>query len=162
MRHEFMRWVQRFYRRERGSQLVELAIILPIMLALLGGVAEFGRFFHTYTTLTAAARAGVRHASKWRRTDGWTVPETRRFVVYGDTSDTSKGKVLPDLQESQVIVESNGPSANNIDTVTVKIVGYRYTPYFDLGRMTGIPALSLNINMNANATMKQLFNGPVA
>jgi hypothetical protein len=31
-----------------------------------------------------------------------------------------------------------------------------------LGKLTGIAALSLNIDMNASATMKQLFNGPVA
>jgi hypothetical protein len=34
-------------------------------------------------------------------------------------------------------------------------------PLFNLGQLTGIPALSLNIDMNAKATMKQLFNGPV-
>jgi hypothetical protein len=33
---------------------------------------------------------------------------------------------------------------------------------FDLGKLTGIPSLSMNINLNASATMHQLFNGPVA
>lgn len=162
MREKFRAKIRELVRSERGTQLVELAIVLPVLLVLVAAAAEFGRFFYTYSTLTAAVRAGARHACKWQKNSSWTLPETRRLVVYGDVSDTSKGKVLPDLQESHVQIQSNGPSVNNVDTVTVKIVGYTYTPVFDLGRLTGIPSLSLNINMNASATMKQLFNGPVA
>ncbi len=153
--------VKRFVRRERGSQFVDLAIALPVLLVLLGGAVEFARYFYTYSALTNAARAGARHACKWERSASWTVPETSNMVVYGDFSDTSKGPILPGLSTSNVVVQSNGPSANKIDSVTVKIVNYKYTPLFDLGKMTGIPALSLNIDMNASATMHQLFNGPV-
>ena len=154
--------VRRFFRREHGTQLVELSIVLPMMLVLLGGLSEFGRFFYTYTTLTNAVRAGARHASKWELSAAWTIPETANMVVYGDFTDTSNGPILPGLSTSNVVVQANGPSANNIDSVTVKIVNYQYQPLFDLGKLTGIPALSLNINMNANATMHQLYNGPTA
>lgn len=153
--------IRHFIRRERGTQLVELAITLPIMLVLLGAATEFGRFFYSYTTLTNAVRAGARHACKWERSASWTFPETANMVVYGDFSDTSKGPLLPGLSTSNVVVQANGPSANKIDSVTVSIVNYKYQPLLDLGKLTGISALSLKINMNANATMKQLFNGPV-
>lgn len=153
--------VGQFVRRERGSQFVDLAIAMPVMLLLLGGAVEFARYFYTYSALTNAARAGARHACKWERSASWVFPETSNMVVYGDFSDTSKGPILPGLSTSNVVVQANGPSANKIDSVTVKIVNYRYTPLFDLGAMTGIPALSLNIDMNASATMHQLFNGPV-
>jgi hypothetical protein len=151
-----------FARRERGSQLVEAAIALPIMLMLLGGIAEFGNFFYQYSTLTTACRAGARHASKWERNASWTFPETSTLVVYGDYSDTSKGPILPGLTTSNVVVQANGPSVNRIDSVTVKIVNYKYQPLFDLGKLTGITALSLKVDMNANATMHQLYNGPTA
>jgi hypothetical protein len=59
------------------------------------------------------------------------------------------------------VVQANGPSVNNIDSVTVKIVNYKYQPIFDLGKLTGIKTLTMNIDMNASATMHQLFNGPV-
>ncbi len=152
----------RFARRERGSQLVEAAIALPIMLVLLAGIAEFGNFFYQYSTLTTACRAGARHACKWERNASWTFPETSKLVVYGDYSDTSDGPILPGLTTGNVVVQANGPSVNNIDSVTVKIVNYKYQPLFDLGKLTNIPALSLKVDMNANATMHQLFNGPVA
>lgn len=152
--------IRRFFRKERGSQLVELALVLPMMLVMMGAAAEFGRFFYTYSTLENAVRAGARHASKWRITEPWEFPETSRMVVYGDFSDTSKGPILPGLSTSNVQIIANGPSANKIDSVTVKIVNYQYTPIFDVGKLTGIPALSLKINLNASSTMHQLFNGP--
>lgn len=154
--------IRRFGKEERGTQLLELAIALPVMLLLFGAVAEFGRFFYTYTTLTNAVRGGARHACKWEKGSSWTVPETQRMVVYGDFSDTSNGPILPGLSTSNVAVISNGPSVNNIDSVTVRITGYNYQPVFDLGRLTGIQSLSLNIPMNASATMHQLYNGPTA
>jgi hypothetical protein len=152
----------KFWKRESGTQLLELAIALPVMLVLLAAVGEFGRFFYTYSALTSAVRAGARHACKWERNASWTFPETSNMVVYGDYSNTSNGPILPGLTTSNVVVQANGPSVNRIDSVTVKIVNYQYTPLFDLGAMTGIPSLTLNIPMNASATMHQLYNGPTA
>jgi Tfp pilus assembly protein PilW len=154
--------VRRFLQQERGTQILELAIALPVMLILLGAVGEFGRFFYTYSALENAVRAGARHACKWERNASWTIPETTRMVVYGDFSDTSNGPILPGLTTSNVVVTANGPSVNNIDSVTVSITNYQYVPLFDLGAMTGIPSLTLNIPMNASATMHQLYNGPTA
>ena len=154
--------LRRFARRDRGSQLVELAITLPIIVMLLGAGAEFGRYFYTYTTLTNAVRSGARHASKWEIGSSWTIPETRNMVVYGDYSNTSNGPVVPGLTTANVQVTANGPSPHAIQSVTVSIINYQYTPLFDLGALTGIPSLSLKINMNASATMKQIFNGPIA
>jgi Flp pilus assembly protein TadG len=162
-KHIVFEKVRRFLRRENGTHMVELAIALPVMLVMLGALAEFGRFFYTYTTLTNAVRAGVRHASKWEKDASWTIPETSNMVVYGNFSGGAPGtEILPGLSTSNVQVVANGPSVNNIDSVTVKIVNYTYQPMFDLGRLTGIPALSLNIDMNASATMHQLYVGPTA
>jgi hypothetical protein len=154
--------IRRFIKEDRGTQILELAIALPVMLMLLGSVAEFGRFFYTYTTLTNAVRGGARHACKWEKGSSWTVPETQRMVVYGDFSDTSHGPILPGLTTAHVAIDANGPSVNNIDSVTVRITGYNYVPLFDIGKLTGVPALSLNIPMKASATMHQLYNGPTA
>ena len=47
-------------RDERGSAAVEFAMILPLLLLLVLGIAEFGRAFQVSGTLSAAAREGVR------------------------------------------------------------------------------------------------------
>jgi len=45
---------------ERGATAVEFALIVPLLIALLIGIAEFGRAFQVQGTLSAAAREGVR------------------------------------------------------------------------------------------------------
>src|SRR5690349_11020434 len=50
----------RLLKDERGSSIVELAIVFPILLILFVGVAEIGRLFYTYTTLAKATKMGAR------------------------------------------------------------------------------------------------------
>ena len=47
-------------RSERGATAVEFAMIMPLLIALVIGIAEFGRAFQVQGTLSAAAREGVR------------------------------------------------------------------------------------------------------
>ena len=46
--------------RDRGASAVEFALVLPILLLLVLGIIEFGRAYHLQTTLSNAARDGVR------------------------------------------------------------------------------------------------------
>lgn len=46
--------------RERGQALVELALVLTILLALLMGTIDIGRALHTYLVLEHASREGAR------------------------------------------------------------------------------------------------------
>jgi len=45
----------------QGQGLVELALVLPILLLVVFGVLDLGRMFFATTTLTNAAREGVRY-----------------------------------------------------------------------------------------------------
>ncbi|RBY95071.1 pilus assembly protein [Blastococcus sp. TBT05-19] len=47
-------------RDERGASAVEFAFIVPVLLLLVLGIAEFGRAFQVQGTISAAAREGVR------------------------------------------------------------------------------------------------------
>ncbi len=49
--------------RECGASAVELALILPVLLLLLGAVIDFGRAFSAQVSLTSAAREGARMAA---------------------------------------------------------------------------------------------------
>jgi Flp pilus assembly protein TadG len=48
--------------RERGAELIEVAITLPILLLISVAIFEFGRAFQTWEVLTNAAREGARVA----------------------------------------------------------------------------------------------------
>ena len=50
------------HRRESGQSLLEFAIVLPILLALLVGIFEFGVAWNRKQVLTNAAREGARLA----------------------------------------------------------------------------------------------------
>jgi Flp pilus assembly protein TadG len=47
-------------RREKGASLVEVAVVMPILLALAIGLAEIGFLVIDYVTVTNAARSGAR------------------------------------------------------------------------------------------------------
>ena len=49
-------------RRERGSMLVEAAVVLPLLLLLLFAITEFGRLFYTKITVESAVRQAARFA----------------------------------------------------------------------------------------------------
>jgi len=51
-----------FVRGNRGQSVVEFALILPLLLAILFGITEFGRAWMTSNLLTSAAREGARLA----------------------------------------------------------------------------------------------------
>ena len=50
-------------RDERGAALVELALSLPLLLVVIGGIVDFGFLFQRYEVVTNAAREGARLAS---------------------------------------------------------------------------------------------------
>ena len=47
-------------RNERGAAAVEFALVLPLLVLLVAGIADFGRAYYLQTTLSGAAREGVR------------------------------------------------------------------------------------------------------
>ncbi|MEZ4864551.1 MAG: pilus assembly protein [Caldilineaceae bacterium] len=49
---------------ERGQSLVEMALVASLLLALVGGVVDFGSAFHHYIIVTNAAREGAREGSR--------------------------------------------------------------------------------------------------
>jgi Flp pilus assembly protein TadG len=45
---------------ERGAELIEFAIVLPILMLIIAGIVDFGMMFRTYEAVTNAAREGAR------------------------------------------------------------------------------------------------------
>ena len=58
--HGSTKWALAMGRRERGAVAVEMAIILPLLLLVVGGIVDFGRLLFTQNIVTNAAREGAR------------------------------------------------------------------------------------------------------
>jgi hypothetical protein len=159
----------RLWRSERGTQLVELAIALPVLMAMFAATAEFGRYFYNYSTLAKATRAGARYLTTTPvktigGPDGGTNPaedmKAKRLVVYGDANASDGSKpVVPGLSVSNVELKREGGVAAVPDTVTVRIVNYNYTPLINLGNF----ANKLNwasVPVKPSTTMRYLLTQP--
>ena len=58
-----MRTGSRGLRSEEGQGVVEFAFVLPLLLALVLGIVQFGILFNNYLTITDATRVGARKAA---------------------------------------------------------------------------------------------------
>lgn len=80
--------------RERGSAMVETAIVLPLLLMLMVGIFEVGRAYETWQVLTNAAREGARMAV----TPSSTVPVTtaliRQYMADGQLDKSATATVV--------------------------------------------------------------------
>jgi Flp pilus assembly protein TadG len=52
--------LRRRMKSERGAAVVEFALVVPILLGLVFGIAEFGNAFFVQATMAGAAREGAR------------------------------------------------------------------------------------------------------
>lgn len=160
--------VRRFARRERGTQFVELAVVMPVLLMLFTVTAEVGRLFYSYTTLVKATTVGARYLSV---ADATTAEETngKNLVVCGNaagcggstgfspvfsTCATSSSNTVSDLAAGNVTVTRAGSGSS--ETVTVAITGCYYRPLVDLGTMLGAPSFTLKIEMSPSTTMRYM------
>jgi Flp pilus assembly protein TadG len=150
--------LQRFRRDERGLQLVEVAIVIPVFLMLFGATAEFGRYFYEYTTLAKASRVGARYLST-AVVNGTEDAAAKNIVVYGNAAGTGT-PIVTGLATSHVVITRQGGTPVLPQTVTVSIAGFKHQPIFDLGKLTNTTALSLNIDVKPSVTMRYLITQP--
>lgn len=73
-------------RHERGSSLVETALVMPVLLMLLAGVADVGRAFSDYIVLTGAAREGARYGAFFPSQQSLIQDRTLQMALDGGVS----------------------------------------------------------------------------
>lgn len=151
------RLLQRFTRDERGVQLVEVTIVIPLFLMLFAATAEFGRYYYEYTTLAKATRGGARYLSAALKGTGDGT--AKNIVVFGNTGGTGT-PILDGLSTGQVNITYQGGSAAIPETVTVSIQGYTHQPIFNLGALTKIVGLNLAVDVKPSVTMRYLNTQP--
>jgi Flp pilus assembly protein TadG len=113
------------FRREDGQAAAEMALVLPLLMALMLAIAQFGIVFNNYITLTDATRTGARKAAVSRFTgdNGAAAVVAVRAAATNlnsaqlDVSVTSPNWSVPG---GDVIVTASYPYSINVLGWTVK------------------------------------------
>ena len=155
----------RLSRNERGTQLAELAIVIPIFALLFAATAEFGRYFYEYTTLAKGARVGARHLVN-AKVDPDEDLCAKNLVVYGNCGGTGTA-ILPGLDRNNITITRRNSLGQVITegvpaTITVEITDFEHEPLFNLGALLKNDAISLNIDVKPSITMRYMLNTPLS
>ncbi len=96
--------------RERGATLLETAIIIPILIAFVFGLVEFGRYVALTSTVTNASREAARYAVA---TGIGTGTGPRYADCDGMREAAGKFGVVAQLSDGQVTLDyDKGPSSS--------------------------------------------------
>jgi Flp pilus assembly protein TadG len=136
-----MKVIRRFLLDDCGAAMVEFAIVFAfILVPLLFGAMEFGRGLYIKSTVTAAAREGVRYAIVHGASSGRTIADTTLIRQY----ITGRTALSP-----LIISTTYNPAGSLAAGSFVKVrVAYAYTPVVGNfsatlgGRTVTVPLLS--------------------
>lgn len=143
-------------KRQRGVAIIEFAIVLPILLMLVMGTAEFGHAFLQYNALTKSLRDGGRYiASKAVKGSTGVVlinanvsTETSNLVTYGNVSGTGT-PLLPGLVPGNVTVAAGAPGSVVVSANYTYIPVFPWLPLFQFGSLGTARTLSAAVTMRA-------------
>ena len=145
--------------RQTGVAIVEFTIVLPVMLFLILAVAEFGRAFMYYNTLTRAVRDSARYVSSKALKgqsqvvdiDAALIQDAGNLVAHGNVAGTGT-TLLKNTAPGTVTVVDEG------DGIVSVTASYPYTPMLGnvLPDVMGNGGISTVFTMRAQVTMKAL------
>lgn len=123
------------HANERGANLVEAAVVIPLLLILLVCVVDLGRTYFAYITLIDAAREGARYgASHYADTN-------RNTQIYAVTLAEAANQPIVSLTSANVSIEPTGAGTQGAYVkVTVHIDQF---PLF-LGTLVGRPTIPIS------------------
>ena len=135
------------WRSERGAELVEMALVLPVLLLVLVGIVEFGFMFQRFVVLTNAANEGARVAILPSYGAGDAEARAITFAVQGGVPT---GTVVAVMTPNIPLTEGGRCATGRRVTVTH---AYQFTFINPIASMFG-PALN-NITLTGRATMRE-------
>jgi Flp pilus assembly protein TadG len=137
-------------KRQQGTALIEFALVFPIIVMLMFTVTEFGRAMQRYDAAVKAVRDAARYMSVQQANTHQA--QSRNLVMYG-TVDGSGKALDPDLTSAMVPDPTWQLSGSDplINTVTVRITGYRFKPMVAEVFGLAMPAITFS---DITATMR--------
>jgi Flp pilus assembly protein TadG len=108
---------------QRGTAIVEFALVLPLLLLLTMTTTEFGRAIYQYNTIVKSLRDATRYLSM--QTPNTKLAEAKNLVVFGNIAGTGQA-LVPGLTVAKVSIPPWQLTGSNPVINTVK--GYRDRP----------------------------------
>lgn len=134
------------WRSERGAELVEMAVALPLLLLVVMGIVDFGFLFQRYLVLTNAAMEGARVAVL----PGYTTADAQaRATAYATTG----GVPLPvnAVATPVSLAGANGGSWPGMRITVTHVYQYQY-----IGPIAGLFGGSFSsVTLTAQSTVRR-------
>ena len=136
-------------RQTEGTATIEMVIVLPLLLMILFGIAEFSVMFSRWQAVTNAAREGARTAVVYRA-------PCDVATVLGEVRDRVRSYTAPSgmvVTDAQIVIEGvcGTPATNARVQVTVP---YQFRVLSNL-----MPSLSPTINTVGDSVMRNEGTG---
>jgi Flp pilus assembly protein TadG len=118
-------------RSERGAELIEFALVLPLLLFVILGLVDFGFMFQRFEVVTNAAREGARMAVLSGYTDADVETRVRNYLTTGGVAATTSNC-------SVATTDYTIPTSGGGPVMPGKRVQVTYaSPYLFLGPVAG-------------------------
>jgi Flp pilus assembly protein TadG len=128
-------------RRQAGTSVVEMAIVLPLLLLLVFAIAEFGVAFAQWQTLTNAVREGTRTAV------------VLRVPCDEGTVNTDIDAIVDPILATAALTGVNITRTGICDGTGTNLTLTAIVPYtFQV--LPGLTGISPSINLAASSTMR--------
>lgn len=108
--------MRRRMKSDHGAAIVEFALVVPILIMLVFGIAEFGRAWFTQSNLAAAAREGARATALAKFSVSGAAGENAAKTVLIDTKTSGTVQPIGNCPDPSTI-----PSGGTPPNVTVTI-----------------------------------------
>lgn len=137
---------------DRGAELVEFALVLPLMLLMFGGIIDFALILQRYQVLSNAAREGARLAVLPGYGEADVRFQVTRYVTVGMGADPGAGlDVRPPARET--VIPPTGPP---FEVVRVEV--FYTTNFLILGPLVNLAGgnwtLGSGIRLRATSVMR--------
>ena len=136
-------------RSERGTALVEFALIAPLLFLLLFGIVDFGRALDYYNQVTQLAGQGARAAAVNRLPDGSQIPPSPAGDTAIQSQLATQYTAQPELKSGIVVCITQVPAQVG-DPVTIKV---KY--HFKFLPLVGLAASALGGGLDLTSTQTE-------
>ncbi len=135
-------------RSERGAELVEFALVLPLLLFIVLGLVDFGFLFQRFEVTTNAAREGARMAVLPGYVNADVTARVQNYFTTGGVATTTGN---PSVVVTNVTIPTGGGPALPGKRVAVTYA----SPYLFVGPIAGwFGGTFTSANLTAVAVMR--------